>query len=220
MKKLKLFAFFGLALSLLFASGLSNKPIRQVRAEEITDSSEVVDEPTDSEIVVESFEEPCEIEEKEDDPSVFEEISQTAKDTIAVVKEFLSQPIVIGGITTTLGAIILSIISKLLGNAKKGEITDLGKKITNLANELAKEKKVTKETLDKFVTMYDLLVVMKDSIKNIELKENAEKLLNELKPVKEHAETYVKEESKLVVSDTKQEINADAKSVLDILNRD
>ena len=117
-------------------------------------------------------------------------LSQVAKDTIAVIKEFFSQPLVIGGVSTTLGAVVLWVIAKLFGTYLHKRDTKYDKKIEELLGKIGVDGELIK-TLEE---EYDkLLVVVQEIIentKNVKVKKHLETLLNESK---ESVETKVEE---------------------------
>lgn len=159
---------------------------------------------------------------EEEEKGVFEEISQWAKDSIAICKEVLNQPIVIGGVSVTLGTILLFVISKLVGSLSKKEIKKLGARIEELV-ESAKNN-VSKKDYNALVKDYNALLeivnVITPSIKNIPIRENAKKLLLELKPIVDSDKEFVVEETKIVIDDTKEQLNKNKSEILEILNRD
>lgn len=117
----------------------------------------------------------------ENEPTLTETISQTAQDVIAVIKETLSQPIVIGGVSVSLGTLVLWVITKALGNSK-GQVKDLTGQIKDIL-EKSKEYVSLKDFNSLIAQKEQIIAILNEllpTIKNIKAKENIEKMLIEL----------------------------------------
>lgn len=171
------------------------------------------DEPTTSEVVP--------TEETQQENSISEEITQTCKDCIVFIKEFLSQPLVIGGVSTTIGALAILIVSKAIGGISKKKLKETNDKVSLLLSEMGDCIK-TKD-FEKMEQKCNMLVELSKeqvaTIKNIKVKENCEKLLVELEPVKEKAVEFAKKETKVVVEDTKPVAKEITNDIADILKK-
>lgn len=155
----------------------------------------------------------------EESKSVLQDISQTAYDCIKVIESFFSQPLVIAGVSTTVGALAIFIISKAFGGkGGKKKIEELLKKLAEIGenikncvsikdhNELAKQKDL----------LVDIFKELLPTIKNIKVKEKCVELLKQLEPVKEEVVEFTKQEHQDVVDESKKVVN----EIADILNKD
>lgn len=160
--------------------------------------------------------------EEEIEKGVMAEISQVCKDCIAFMKELCSMPIFIGGVSTTIGALAIAIISKALGGLSKKKVKEILKKYEELCEKLA--NCVSKEELEKVLkdnkALVSCLKELAPTIKNANVRKNIEETLKECEPIKEDLVKFAKEETKLVVEDTKNVSTKASNSVLDILNKD
>lgn len=151
-------------------------------------------------------------------------LSQEAQDIIAVVKEICSQPIVVGGVSTTIGAFVVYVIFKLINGAmSKKKIKALMSKITQLGVEMTESVKLKDYLLLKkqYDNLLNILYEIAPTIKNVNVRENVLLLLNEVKskavdPTVEFAKT----ETERVVSDSKDYVNSKALEIADIINQD
>lgn len=225
MKKQKLlislFALITLGLGLCF----SQPKMSYARAEE--QIVEVVGEETEEPIIDEEVkeeeivDETGEKEEEKDIVTVVKSEIEEIKDTIVAV---LNQPIVIGGVSVTVGALVLWAISKLISSAKTKKIKDLIKSINEYRKQMSNS--VSKQDYNTVVQAYNnLLPVLKElgtNVKNINVKENVNQLLLECKPIALDCKDFAKEELDKVVEDTKaftkEEIGKS--SIANILNKD
>lgn len=229
----KLIIAIGLISSVGFLGTLQINHFKCAKAEEISESVEVetseeIDESTelesvskeDSEVVVDS----SEIKEAE---TMYENISNTAKDILNVIKGVLEQPIVIAGVSTSLGVLIVLVISKLISVLNRKKLNDLISKLDNLVKD--QDKKVDydkfKELLLKFYKCEEVLQYLIEHTKNIKVREEAIKLLksnnlsNTLK-VEEKVEEKVVEEiikKDEVMSNDKDD---NANDIINIVNQD
>lgn len=129
--------------------------------------------------------------------SIYDEISQTATDFIVATKEILSQPIVVGGISTTLGAIILFLFSRLFSTLSTSRIKALGVKIETLKSQIDESvsKKQYTEVAKQVIELKDVLAILIEGTKNAKIKEKAQSLLLEIKPILEEAKEMVEKET-------------------------
>lgn len=171
-----------------------------VKAEE-SETSEV-------ESVEESNEESEEVSEDETinvDDEV-SQLSQVAKDTIEVIKTFLSQPLVIGGVSTTLGAILLWLLCKGLGYVVGKRNGKYDKKIADLLKQLGLDEDKIKELIEFKDNVYEVLEVIVENTKNEKTREQAKKLLNKMKNGEQVIDNS-KEELGKALAEVEQEAN-------------
>lgn len=135
---------------------------------EITSESEI-----SSEIIVES--------ENESESGVYDTISQTAQDTIAVVTAFLNQPIVIAGVSTTVGALLLLVIGKLLGNVTTKKIKQLSSEKENLSNKIVEQQAIINDLVNTTKLLQEIVNEVVNNIKNGSVKKNCLALLEQCK---------------------------------------
>lgn len=229
----KLIIAIGLIASVGFLGTLQVNHFQCAKAEETSESveietSEEIDESTelesvseeDSEVVVGS----SEIKEAE---TMYENISNTAKDILNVIKGVLEQPIVIAGVSTSLGVLIVLVISKLISVINKKKLNDLISQLDNLVKD--QDKKVDfdkfKELLLKVYKVEDVLQYLIEHTKNIRVREEAIKLLksntlpNTLKVEEKVEEKVVEEDIKKdeVMSNDKDN---NANDIINIVNQD
>lgn len=185
MKKIKAL-FLGIGIGVLsfgicFGSVKSNAPMFAYAEGEPAEQEPIGEEPVEEPI---EEQEPINVDEEVNN------LSQTAKDTIEVIKTFFSQPIVIGGISTTLGTIVLYVIAKLFGHALHKRDTKYDKKIAELLSKIG----VSDDFISQLQAEYDKLREAIEEIiantKNVKVKAKLEKILED---TKESAEKFVEE---------------------------
>ncbi len=150
-------------------------------------------------------------------------ISQGARDFIECVKAILNQPIVIGGISITLGGLLFFILGKVFGNylAKRTNKTDKAlNKIANKLEELLKRVGINETIIEYFKQILKEII---DSTKNIQVKEKLELKYKQLENIgnteKEKAKEIVNEivsELKGHAADTKVEVDETQQKVKDL----
>ena len=203
--------FCGTFVALSFFAFTSTKYISTLAEEENGITETIVEEET---------EEITEEEQTNEEVSLSQEISQTCKDCIEYTKQLLSQPLVIGGVSTTVGALAVMIISKAIGGAKSKKVKELLEQINELKDQ-AKEN-ITKKDYNALASQSDTLKSVLNELvstcKNTKVKEQCQNLLKELEPIKEEATTFVKEETEKVATDTKAKAEEIAPKIIDILN--
>lgn len=212
----KLFALIGITLCLGLGTCLTSHYSNvQIAFAEESETTEVLTEEESEEIIEDEVSE-----EVVEEPTFYETLSQTAKDCIGVVKEVLNQPIVVAGVSTTLGAIVLLVISKLIGaitsKKEKEKVVSIVKGLESLLDRKDLSINELKSELGAFIQVIRLLV---NNLKNVNVKNECLALLEKLDPIKESAKTFVESEKDLVVKDTKEEIRKDTETLLDILNK-
>jgi len=141
--------------------------------------------------VVESSSEPSESETELEPINVDEEvskISQGAKDVIEVIKTVLSQPIVIGGVSVSLGTILLFVLGKVFGNllSKRNskydkKIAEYENRITNLLKQVGVSEQAIKDLKDNYEKLLPVIEEMIQNTKNIQVKAKLNALYEETK---------------------------------------
>lgn len=209
----KLFSLLGIAFALNLGT-LALKPTYQCAKAE---------EPTSVEI---SQEQPNSIETTsiEDDDSEYvinvdEEIgkiSQTAKDTIEIIKTILNQKIVVAGVSISLGTflgwLLINGISKILRQSKskvEKKLEETQNKLGATEEQLQKERE-EREKLDKAFRM------LIENNKNETLKENCLALLNEKK---EEVVEQAKEQISEVIDKGVEQVNEQTNKIKDLLRK-
>ncbi len=218
----KIIVALGLCLSIgLFSSVSVNRGFTQVRAEDT--SSEIVseEETTSEEIVSEETSETSEETPKEED-GFFDKLSQGAKDFLIVAKEILNQPIVIGGVSVSLGAIVIFVVGKLFSALGKKKVNELANQVGELFEKMTESasKKDYNELAKQTQELVDICQVLVDGTRNVKVKEKANALLKDLRPVIEDNKQFVIEEGKKVVEDSKDQLNKTAQDIVGIVNKD
>lgn len=215
----KLLIALGLFATIGLVGGVSiNKTFSPVYAEDET--SEVSSEETIEESIVESIESASE--EENDNKSFFDELSQGAKDFMIVAKEILNQPIVIGGVSVTLGAVVIFVVGKLFSALGKKKLIDLGNQVEELINKMGDS--VSKQDYNALAKQTEELVevckLLADGTKNIKIKEKAQALLLELQPVIDDNKEFAIKEVEQVKEDSVEQLNKTAKDIVEIVNKD
>lgn len=174
----KLFVALSILVATLFGtcSTLSNGTI--VFAE--NETSEVVEsssEPSESEEPVESETElePINIDEE------VSKISQTARDVIEVIKTIFSQPIVIGGVSVSLGTIVLFVLGKVFGSLLSKRNSKYDKKIAELLNQVGVSEQALKDLKENYEKLLPIIEEMIQNTKNIQVKAKLNALYEETK---------------------------------------
>ena len=216
----KLLVALGLFATVGLVGGASiNKSFAPVYAEDET--SEVsTSEETSEESIVETSESSSE--EKDDNKSFFDELSQGAKDFMIVAKEILNQPIVIGGVSVTLGAIVVFVIGKLFSALGKKKLVDLGNQVEELIIKMGEN--VSKQDYNALAKQTEELIevckVLVDGTKNVKVKEKAQALLLEMQPVIDDNKEFAIKEVEKVKDDGIEQLDKTAKDIVDIVNKD
>lgn len=189
-------AFASIGLGLALVGGIKSSPLMVCAEEGGETTTEVV---------------PTETEEPKQETS---EISQICKDCIEFMKNLFSQPLVIGGVSTTIGALAILIISKAIGGISKKKLKDLTSQLLELKGKL--EDSVSSKDYNKLAEEVKMLVdLCKEyvpTIKNINVRAECEKLLVELEPVIEETKEEIAE-----IKDKGEKLGSE---VLDILKKE
>ena len=204
----KLFIALGLLVSSGFLFGtLAQKPYLSVHAEEEQVVEVVEEESTETE------EEPIVVEEE----TLGQEISQTAKDIIAVMKDFFERPIVIAGISTTVGALALFIIAKAIGGISKKKLNDVIAQLKGIKDNIDKkvEQKDYEGLKGEISGYYDILAELISVCKNEKVKKDLQEKLEALKDVKQEVVVFAEEK----VEEITQETNEVGKKVNEIISK-
>ena len=203
----KLFIALGLFVSIGFIFGTSTqKSFLNVHAEE-EPVVEVVEEPSEEEPVI--------IDEEEQ--SIGQEISQVAKDIIAVMKDFFERPVVIAGISTTIGALALFIIGKAIGGISKKKLNDILAQLKGIKDSIDKkvEQKDYEGLKGEISGYYDILAELVSVCKNEKVKKDLQEKLEALKDVKQEVIEFAEEK----VEEIKEESNEVGKKVNEIISK-
>lgn len=215
-----------LPLNHAFAQVKGEEVSSEVISEEVSSEEEVISEEISSEIVSDEVSEEIVSEETseivEEEQGFFDTLSQGAKDFLIVAKEILNQPIVIGGVSVSLGAIIIWVLGKLFSSLGKKKLNELASEIEQLG-EKAKDnvsKKDYNALVDNVKELYEVCKVLVDSSRNVKVKEKAKDLLKELDPIIQDNKEFVVNETKVVVDDGKVQLDKTAQDIVGIINKD
>ena len=181
----KLFAIIGISVMSFcaFLGGTKQKTYALYAEPETSQTSEQT-------ISSETSQEPIDI-----DKETEQVISNTAKDVIEVIKTIFNQPIVIGGVSTTLGVLVVFIFGKLFGNYLSKRNNKYDKKIAELLKQIGISEQAIetlKGELDKLEPIIKEIIA---NTKNIKVKE---KLLEMYEPKKELVEQQVIETKEII----------------------
>lgn len=196
----KLFLLLGLC---AFGTGIAFSGVKQYQptyAEDEPQETEVVEEEQDDEEL-----EPINVDEE------VSKLSQTAKDVIEVIKTIASQPIVIGGVSTTLGALLIFVIGKVVGNAWAKRTSKEEQKIKELLEQIGVQSDFIDELKEEYEKLKAVLEEQIKNTKNIKVKEKLESMLNE------HKELLVEETKE--IQPVLEVPNETQQAIKDILNK-
>lgn len=214
----KIIVALGLCLSIgLFSGATLNRGYVQVRAED--ESSEIIsEEEATSEETSETTEETI----TEEDSGFFDKLSQGAKDFLIVAKEILNQPIVIGGVSVSLGAIVIFVVGKLFSALGKKKVNELANRVDELFGKMTESvnKKDYNELAKQTEELVEICKVLANGTRNVKVKEQALALLEDFKPVIEDNKEFAIEETKKVVEDSKVQLDKTAQDIVGIVNKD
>lgn len=234
----KLFVALGLALTFGLLGTLHFQSIQCAKAEDVSEvvseeTSELASESTELESLEKDSEEDSESEvivvdsaELSEAQTIYENISNTAKDVLNVIVGVLEQPIVIAGVSTTLGVLIILVISKLISVANGKKLKDCLSQIETLKKE--NKNYVSSEdyqkALHKIASLDRVIAYLVDNTKNIKVREKAKLLLKEtIIPKFEEVQVEIKavnEEIEEKVEVVSNHLNDNAKQIIDIVNKD
>ena len=172
--------FFALIATFVLASCLFVGGTRQpsfVYAE--NETSQVEPSSSSSESSSESDElEPIDI-----DKETNEIISNEARDVIEVIKTIFNQPIVIGGVSVSLGTLVLFIFGRLISNLLDKRNSKYDKKIKELLEKIGVDEKAIGLLTDELDKLLKVIQEMIENTKNIKVKEKLLELYNEKKEI-------------------------------------
>lgn len=131
---------------------------------------------------------------------VAEPIQETIKNAWEYVLEILDKPLVIGGVSTSIGAIVLFALAKLFTSLNKRKIVALGNQVKDLSKKIAdnasKQKLV--ECAQNIEELKEVVKVVIDGTKNVNIREKANALLLEMKPLLEQVKEVIEKEEPVV----------------------
>ena len=131
---------------------------------------------------------------------VVDPIQETIKNAWDYVLEILETPLVIGGVYTSIGAIVLFALSKLFTSLSKRKIVALGVQVKELSKKIAdnasKQKLV--ELAQNIEELKEVVKVVIDGTKNVNIREKANALLLEMKPLLEQFKEVIEKEEPVV----------------------
>ena len=131
---------------------------------------------------------------------VVDPIQKTIKNAWEYVLEILEKPLVIGGVSISLGAIVLFALSKLFTSLNKRKIVALGVQVKDLSKKIAdnasKQKLV--ELAKNIEELKEVVKVIADGTKNVNIREKANALLLEMKPLLEQVKEVIEKEEPVV----------------------
>lgn len=131
---------------------------------------------------------------------VVEPIQETIKNAWEYVLEILEKPLVIGGVSTSIGAIVLFALAKLFTSLNKRKIVALGVQVKELSKKIAdnasKQKLV--ELAQNIEELKEVVKVIADGTKNVNIREKANALLLEMKPLLEQVKEVIEKEEPVV----------------------
>lgn len=140
------------------------------------------------------------------DKETNEIISNEARDVIEVIKTVMSQPIVIGGVSVSLGTLVMFIFGKVITNLLDKRNSKYDKKIKELLAQIG----VSEQAIDTLKGEIDkLLKVIQEIIentKNLKVKEKLLELYNEKKEIVENGSQQVINDSLKTTQETIEEI--------------
>lgn len=207
----KLFSLLGIAFALNLGT-LALKPTIQCAKAEEPVSVEVSEEPT-SEITTSSY--------NEDEPviNVDEEISkvsQTAADVIEVIKTIFNQKIVIGGISVSLGALVIWVLGRVLTNVFKVRKDKYEKALDKLTTQLGITKEQLNEYIEQGKQVEEIIKLLIQNLKNEKVKVQCLELLKEKsQPVVEQTKEQVEE----TLDKGVEQVNEGANKIRELLDR-
>lgn len=191
----KLFAIIGISVMSFcaFLGGTKQKTYALYAEPETSQTSEQT-------ISSETSQEPIDI-----DKETEQVISNTAKDVIEVIKTIFNQPIVIGGVSTTLGVLVVFIFGKLFGNYLSKRNNKYDKKITELLKKIGISEQAIETLKGELDKLEPIIKEIISNTKNIKVKEKLIQMYNEEKAI---VEKVAAEEKEIIV--TVEKNNQDA----------
>ena len=207
----KLFVFLGISLCatpLLFG-GVKQYSMAKADDEQVEVTPTPEEEPTPT---TTSEEEVIDIDKEVQD------LSTTAKDTIAVIKAFLNQPIVVCGVSMTIGSLIVWVFGKVLIGYLGKRNTKYDEEITKLLSKLGVEEEQIKTIIEQYKNLEEVIAYLIENTKNEKVKAKA---LEMMKPYDERIkeENHKVEEVISVGKEVEEEVADKSKEIRDILGK-
>ncbi len=197
----KLFAILGISVMSFcaFLGGTRNRQVYVGYAENESSQVESSSEPQESSNENESVE-PININEETQ-----QVVSDTANDIIQVIKTIFNQPIIIGGVSVTLGALILFVFGKVFTTLLAKRNSKYDKKIQELLEQIGIDKETIAYLKGELDKLEPIIKEMIESTKNIQIKTKLLEMYNENKEIIENqAQEYIEKVEKNT-NDTTQE---------------
>ena len=140
------------------------------------------------------------------DKETEEIISTQAKDVIEVIKTIFNQPIVIGGVSVSLGTLVLFIFGRLISNLLDKRNSKYDKKIKELLEKIGVNEKAIGLLTDELDKLLKVIQEMIENTKNIKVKEKLIELYNEKKEIVEQAIENDKEQANKITKTNQETI--------------
>ena len=199
----KVLALFTITLPLLFGTLCISPKYKVAKAEEPT-TSQVV-ESSSNETPTSSYNDSEEVVINVDEE--VSKISQTARDVIEVIKTIMNQKIVIGGVSVSIGALILYVLGNFVVKfckVRKDKYSALEEKLLKELGYKEQEINELREEKDKLEQVVNLLA---QNLKNEVLKAEIDKILNGTKEQAAEVVEQVKQEAHEFVEEVKEQVN-------------
>ena len=147
-----------------------------------------------------------------------QDLSTTAKDTIAVIKTFLNQPIVVCGVSMTIGSLIVWVFGKVLLGYLGKRSTKYDEEISKLLTKLGVEEEQIKTIIEQYKNLEEVISYLIENTKNEKVKAKA---LEMMKPYNERIkeENHKVEEVISVGKEVEEEVVDKSKEIRDILGK-
>lgn len=225
----KLFIALGLIATFGLLGTLENKNAYVVNAEDSNEISLVESQETSIEESSEESGSLDSIEITSEDISeaetIYENIKSGASEVLDVIVGVLEQPIVIAGVSTTFGVLLILAFSKFFSVLSKKKVIECLNQIGELNKKI--DNSISKEEYDSAIeqtkALYNVVKLLVDSTKNVNVKAKAKALLVELEPVFNEQKVFIEEQKQVVaekVGEVSKHIDNSAKHIMDIVNKD
>ena len=120
------------------------------------------------------------------DKETNEIISDNARDVIEVIKTVFNQPIVIGGVSVSLGTLVLFIFGKIITNLLDKRNSKYDKKIKELLAQIGVSEQAIDTLKGEIDKLLKVIQEMIENTKNLKVKEKLLELYNEKKEIVEN----------------------------------
>ena len=140
------------------------------------------------------------------DKETEEIISNEARDVIEVIKTVMSQPIVIGGVSVSLGTLVLFIFGKVITNLLDKRNSKYDKKIKELLAQIGVSEQAIDTLKGEIDKLLKVIQEMIENTKNLKVKEKLLELYNEKKEIVENGSQQVINDSLKTTQETIEEI--------------